>query len=150
MSQILIDRTCSTSQLEMWLAHVMYNPSNICLNSNISMAYSKTALSPLLMHWRYWSFALSHRYDDVMACVLLPQSWPFVLMASTGYPYVRFTGPTLGPSGADMTKVAPCWPHELCYLGSDVEPFMFSLLLSWIRWKRSGCRDFISHDAHMM
>ena len=26
-------------------------------------------------------------------------------------------GPTWGPSGADRTQVAPCWPHELCYLG---------------------------------
>ena len=29
----------------------------------------------------------------------------------------RFLGPTWGPSGADRTQVAPCWPHELCYLG---------------------------------
>ena len=26
----------------------------------------------------------------------------------------RFMGPTWGPTGADR---APCWPHELCYLG---------------------------------
>ena len=31
----------------------------------------------------------------------------------------RFMGPTWGPSGADRTQVAPCWPHELCYLGID-------------------------------
>ena len=30
----------------------------------------------------------------------------------------RFMGPTWGPSGADRTRWAPCWPHELCYLGS--------------------------------
>ena len=33
----------------------------------------------------------------------------------------RFMGPTWGPSGADRTQVvpmlAPCWPHELCYMG---------------------------------
>ena len=28
-----------------------------------------------------------------------------------------FMGPTLGLSGADRTHVAPCWPHEPCYLG---------------------------------
>ena len=28
----------------------------------------------------------------------------------------RLMGPTWGPSGADRTQVAPCWPHELCYL----------------------------------
>ena len=26
-------------------------------------------------------------------------------------------GPTWGPSGADGTRWAPCWPNELCYLG---------------------------------
>ena len=29
----------------------------------------------------------------------------------------RFMGPKWGPSGADRTQVAPCWPHELCYMG---------------------------------
>ena len=29
----------------------------------------------------------------------------------------RFMGPTWGLSGAGRTQVAPCWPHELCYLG---------------------------------
>ena len=29
----------------------------------------------------------------------------------------RFMGPSWGPSGADRTQAAPCWPHELCYLG---------------------------------
>ena len=28
----------------------------------------------------------------------------------------RFMGPTRGPSGADRTQVAPCWPQESCYL----------------------------------
>ena len=30
---------------------------------------------------------------------------------------VRFMGPTWGPSGAEGPRWAPCWPHELCYLG---------------------------------
>ena len=30
----------------------------------------------------------------------------------------RFMGPTWGPSGADRTQVGPCWPHEICYLGT--------------------------------
>ena len=33
----------------------------------------------------------------------------------------RFMGPTWGPSGADGPRWAPCWPHELCYLGSYSE-----------------------------
>ena len=32
----------------------------------------------------------------------------------------RFMGPTWGPSGADRTQVGPCWPHKLCYLGSQL------------------------------
>ena len=31
----------------------------------------------------------------------------------------RFMGSTWGPSGADKTHVGPCWPHELCYLGTS-------------------------------
>ena len=29
----------------------------------------------------------------------------------------RFMGPTWGPPGTDRTRMAPCWPHEPCYLG---------------------------------
>ena len=29
-----------------------------------------------------------------------------------------FMGPTWGPSGATEPRWAPCWPHELCYLGN--------------------------------
>ena len=32
----------------------------------------------------------------------------------------RFMGPSWGPSGADRTQVGPCWPHEPCYLGSQL------------------------------
>ena len=32
----------------------------------------------------------------------------------------RFMGPIWGPYGADRTQVAPCSPHELCYLGSSI------------------------------
>ena len=35
------------------------------------------------------------------------------------YP-LRFVGPAWGPSGADRTQVAPCWPHELYYLGPTI------------------------------
>ena len=31
----------------------------------------------------------------------------------------RFMGPTLGSSGAAGPRWAPCWPHEVCYLGSS-------------------------------
>ena len=32
-------------------------------------------------------------------------------------PNSKVHGAHMGPSGADRTQVAPCWPHELCYLG---------------------------------
>ena len=38
-------------------------------------------------------------------------------VSSTSSLIARFMGPTWGPSGADRPQWAPCWPHELCYLG---------------------------------
>ena len=37
----------------------------------LSMAYRKTAVTPLLTHWSYCNLALSHRYDGVYSGVLL-------------------------------------------------------------------------------
>ena len=31
--------------------------------------------------------------------------------------WINPMGPTWGPSEADRPRWAPCWPHELCYLG---------------------------------
>ena len=39
-------------------------------------------------------------------------TWSITLIA-------RFMWPTWGTSGADRTQVGPCWPHELCYLGTS-------------------------------
>ena len=36
--------------------------TNLCLCLSVSMAWCKTAASPLLSHWRYCNLALSHRY----------------------------------------------------------------------------------------
>ena len=53
-----------------------------------------------------------------------PFNLPHRQITSTHLPSLiaRFMGATWGPSGADRTQVgpmlAPCWPHELCYLGS--------------------------------
>ena len=35
----------------------------------------------------------------------------------------RFMGPIWGPSGPTGPRWAPCWPHELCYLGLPVIVF---------------------------
>ena len=52
----------------------------------------------------------------------------------------RFMGPTWGSSGAGRTQVAPCWPHELCYLGSlwpkifILQKFILDIQKSALRW----------------
>ena len=33
-------------------------------------------------------------------------------------PDSKVHGAKMGPSGADRTQGGPCWPHEICYLGS--------------------------------
>ena len=40
--------------------------------------------------------------------------WPFELESLIA----RFMGPTWDPPGANKTRWTPCWPHEICYLGS--------------------------------
>ena len=40
----------------------------------------------------------------------------------------RFMGPTWGPSGPTGPRWAPCWPHELCYLGVESVTFWASVL----------------------
>ena len=42
----------------------------------------------------------------------------------------RFMGPTWSPPGADRIQVAPCWPHEPCYLGL----FDIQAIFSGIGW----------------
>ena len=43
-----------------------------------------------------------------------------LLALTEGYTLIsRFMGPTWGPSGADRTQAAPCWPNELCYVGNQ-------------------------------
>ena len=51
-------------------------------------------------------------------CTHVGENWPRYPIFNTNYTQIaRFKGPTWGPSGADRTQVAPCGPHELCYLG---------------------------------
>ena len=48
------------------------------------MAYCKTAITPSLMHWSYWSFALGHWYHTANNNNILK---------SSGYPSGRATNP---------------------------------------------------------
>ena len=73
---------------------------------------------------------------------------------------VRFMGPTWGPSGADRTQVAPCWPHELCHqehlkisvkwrpfcLGLNVltDISVMQLQMSWYLQDHAGTRHMTS------
>ena len=42
----------------------------------------------------------------------------------------KFMGPTWGPFGATGPRWAPCWPHELCYLGYSADIIIVALKLS--------------------
>ena len=46
----------------------------------------------------------------------------------------RFMGPTWGPYRADRLRWAPCWPHELYYLGYDSQPNQCFHLFSFSVW----------------
>ena len=46
--------------------------STIFLEKIISMAQCKTAVSPLLTHWRYCSLALNHRFENCRMWKFLP------------------------------------------------------------------------------
>ena len=54
----------------------------------------------------------------------------------------RFMGPTWGHLGPTGPRWAPCWPHELCYLGSDDRKmsfvisrnFEYQLMHQWTPW----------------
>ena len=51
----------------------------------------------------------------------------------------RFMGPLWGPSGADRT---PCWPHQLCYLGSWS---YFSLQSKVVLFQTSDLNNWCTH-----
>ena len=56
----------------------------------------------------------------------------------------RFMGPTWGPSRAYRTQVGPCWPNELCHLGSLHENIMKPLVLVSLKeygWFTKSARE---------
>ena len=59
--------------------------------------------------------------------IVIRQSCPIITLRA------RFMGPVWGPSGADRTQMAPCWPHELCYRGSYLLFFFFSISFPLIK-----------------
>ena len=48
-------------------------------------------------------------------CVFLCVIWTYFC---SGTPIARFMGPTWAHMGPTEPRLAPCWPHEACYLGS--------------------------------
>ena len=64
-----------------------------------------------------------HRTHAILSLFILCNCWVVTLFTPRwtvpwrGPLIAWFMGPTLGPSGADRTQWAPCWPHESCYLG---------------------------------
>ena len=46
----------------------------------------------------------------------------------------KFMGPTCGPMGPTGPRWAPCWPHELCYLGWWLNDAYIRHQDIWILW----------------
>ena len=80
--------------------------------------------TPISSYFKWW-LAIKHSPCSVSSHKYpwnIPVTWrPHVMntfrITTT---WARFIGPTWGPSGADRTRVAPCWPHELCSLGTPL------------------------------
>ena len=67
-----------------------------------------------ILSWGKITLLVSDRLEKMTAVCcrethLLQQRWTLI---------AKFMGPTWGPSGPTGPSWAPCWPHELCYLGS--------------------------------
>ena len=98
---------------------------------DISTQQCKTAVSTLLMYWRYWRLALNHRYirlkchDDVIKWKYFPRYWPFVWGIHR-------------------------WPVNSPHKGQWRGALMFSLICAWINdWvnnRKAG--DLRCHRAH--
>ena len=56
--------------LHIFIYHVFSDWTRYCMD--ISMALCKTAVSPLLMHWRYCSLTLNPRYDVCHISIVIP------------------------------------------------------------------------------
>ena len=56
--------------------------------------------------------------------IIVRIKWPtfckryFNVFSGINVPDSKVHGANVGQSGADRTQVGPCWPNELCYLGS--------------------------------
>ena len=94
-----------------------YNNCNICKAwENSWYPYERVLVQEPEMVYQIWYIWLD-TFSWIIAQIV-PVSfqtsithipWQVTLIA-------RFMETTWGPSGADRTQVAPCWPHELCYL----------------------------------
>ena len=78
-------------------AAILFRPQ--CVISIISMAWCKTAVSPLLTHWRYCSIELNQRY---LCCWQLQHDifvrWLITLPVESGFTSLCFEIPSQGMS----------------------------------------------------
>ena len=80
----------------------------------------------------------------IFPCVV----WLLILIA-------RFMGPIWGPTGADRTRGAPCWPNELCYLGLLIltvqrKTKMTPLQTHWILSVTNVICKFVFHSENIL
>ena len=77
----------SIPYLHMWAMDCVFVRPFVGNDHKISVAKHKTAVSPLPTHWRYCSFAVSHRYEEYSVLLQLRRCWySFIFRCS--YPFV--------------------------------------------------------------
>ena len=98
------------------------------------MAQCKTAVSPLLTHWRYCSLELSHRYTFPTWIHMLLQSWLHLSMGETNthcYIFCHWLRPCEG-----MQRKLAYWPIHLTSIRIPIidngNPYTGKASLYWI------------------
>ena len=89
----------------------------------MSMALCKTAVSPLLTHWRYCSLALSHRHHSLISILQsLSSSLPFHVICLI-YSLQHVLLPVLQPERSGTARSVPGFSQNLV---SQQHPFQFT------------------------
>ena len=79
---------------------------NLLIDKNISMAYFKTVVTPLLTHWSYSSLALSHRFPSTTTpCLSLYYYEKDYVYSCDLFPYVR-----------EGVLIHPHWVHDYLWV----------------------------------
>ena len=96
------------------------------LEINKSMAQCKTAVSPLLMHWRYSSFVLSHRNDIKIqsGLIVLFFNWNTIFHA-------HYSDVIMSAMASQITSLTII--YSIVYWGADQTKYQSSASLAFVK-----------------